>query len=886
MASAGTVTFLFTDIERSSSLWEAQREEMPAALELHDEVLRNVFASRGGRPFKHTGDGLCAAFDSVSAAVHAAVEGQQALLSADWPTVSAIGVRMGIHTGEAQQRDGDYFGAPLNRCARVMDAGHAGQILLSEAAERLLRDGLPADIQVRDLGEHELKGLKSAERLFQLDAPGLRHEFPPLRTAATERRRLPSYRSVFVGRREAMDQLAGLVEKHRLLTLTGIGGCGKTRLAVELADRVADAFSDGVFFVDLAPISDGDLVTSSAIAAVGLQLGGGIAGGGGDLLDWLRARSVLLVVDNCEHMLDATAAFVEDVLQAAPAVRVLATSREPLEVEGERTWRVPSLSAEGGLRSEAGALFLDRARAVRPDLELGEADLDAVNVICERLDGIPLAIELAAARVSHLSPREVAARLDDRFRLLTGGRRRVQRQQTLEAALDWSYDLLTTDEQVVLRRLGVFPADFGLDAAESICGEGVPSSVVDVLGALVRRSLVLAEDREGATRYRLLESVRAYASSKLLEAGEAERVRDRHAQWCLDLLHDWTGVGFLDFFDVIRPQQEIANLRGALEWLRIQERDAELAELIRHLVGYWWFEGAGEEPVQWAQPLLDKGTVSPAAESDLRLALGVAAMARGDFLEMERQSALALASAGPVAAVRALCLQLLFWTYVDLGKAEERVAQLVEITGKHDLGRAATAAESFVILVDIERGELDEAVRRLDRVLSGPVLGYGEWASAYAATAIHHMGGEHERAARAAALMPAAHDGRMNRYMRILCAALGQIGLGRLEEARRTIASATEAARRDGTALAENDCLLHFAIAAYAEGDARRARKLLVAGFSSGGFRRSPVSVLLARHYRALVAAALSDDERRSAGAEGAALGVSAALDEELARLV
>jgi predicted ATPase len=497
---------------------------------------------------------------------------------------------MGLHTGEALVRGADYVGHDVHKAKRVCDAGHGGQILLSQTTADLVG----ASMALRDLGPHRLKDLGEPQRLFQVVADDLPGDFPPLRSLESFSNNLPLSRSTFIGREHEIAAVRKLLDTHRLVTLTGIGGCGKTRLALQVGAEIVEHYPDGVFFVELGPLSDPELVPPAIGDAVGLPSGPLGAGPGvsadEQLLGYLSQRTCLIIVDNCEHLLDASAEIVDRVQRRCPRVTILATSREVLGVEGEQAYGVPSLEVppEDAVDSEAVSLFLTRAQTARPQFEITAENNAMIAEICRRLDGIPLAIEFAAARVTHLSPKQIAQKLDDRFRLLTGGRRNVQRQQTLQAALDWSYDLLTEPERVLLRRLAVFPADFGLEAAEGICAEGEldASAVTDLLGSLVAKSLVLAEPVGDEVRYRLLETVRAYASERLTHADEAERLRDAHRDWYLARLES------IPWDESVTPEiggfslAELANLRAGVEWSQAQGADDLVLRLFAR--NMWW----------------------------------------------------------------------------------------------------------------------------------------------------------------------------------------------------------------------------------------------------------------------------------------------------------
>ena len=516
---SGTVTFLFTDIEGSTRRWEADPEAMRAALVLHDEVLRSAIEAHGGWLFKHTGDGVCAAFGSARAAIDAAVEAQQTL---------GLPVRMGIATGEAERRGEDYFGPVLNRTARVMAAGHGGQILVAASTAAVV-----SGVDLVDLGEHRLRDLSGVEHLYQVRAEGLRVEFPPLRTLDAVPGNLPVQTTSFVGREMAVKELAEQVRAHRLVTLTGVGGVGKTRLAVQVAAELTGEFSDGVWLIELAPVGDPAAVPDAVAAALGVTPQAGLTVTD-SIVQALSGRRLLLVLDNCEHVLGAAGDLVETILTRTATVTVMATSREGLRLPAEQLWPVPSLDIAGGVNSAAVELFVERARAVKPDFAPGAAvEAEAVAEICRRVDGIALAIELAAARMVSMSAQDVRDRLGDRFRLLSGSRRGLERHQTLRNTVQWSYDLLDDDERAVLGCCSVFAGGFDLAAATHLCGDGSDEyTVLDRLDSLVRKSLVTAEQvgrpcplrhvgddppvRRGAARRYRLDRRRARPSCSLL----------------------------------------------------------------------------------------------------------------------------------------------------------------------------------------------------------------------------------------------------------------------------------------------------------------------------------------------------------------------------------
>ena len=598
LVPTGTVSLLLADVEGSTRLWENSPAEMSAALARLQATVSEVVAAHGGvRPVEQgEGDSFVAAFPRASDAVACAVELQRAPLA-------PIRLRIGIHTGEVLLRDeGNYAGPVINRTARLRDLGHGGQTVLSGATEELVAERLPEGAWLTDLGTHPLRDLPRPERVVQLCHPDLINEFPPLRVSSTVAfTRLPAQLTSFVGRHVELTQLRELLAQNRVVTLTGAGGVGKTRLAIQVAAQLTGEFGDGVWYVDLAPITDPELVPVTVARALGLpdQPGRSTMD---SLLRFVRDRQMLVLLDNCEHLLDASAELVVALLGAAPGLTLLATSREAIGVAGEVSWRVPSLS----LADEARELFTDRARHARPDFILTDENAATVGEICARLDGVPLAIELAASRVRALSLAEILDSLHDRFRLLTGGARTaVRRQQTLRASVDWSHALLTEPERVLFRRLAVFFGGFDLLAAQAVAGGGELEryQVLDQLTLLVDKSLVVAFDSGvtgGRTRYRLLETVRQYALEKLGESGDADAVRARHRDHYTSLTAPLDAPAGTDYEQrVEQANVEIDNLRAAFGWSR-ENSDIELAlTLASSLQPLWEARGRILEGLVW-----------------------------------------------------------------------------------------------------------------------------------------------------------------------------------------------------------------------------------------------------------------------------------------------
>ena len=594
---------LLADVEGSTRLWQTQPEEMTNAVARLDVTLADLLAAHGGvRPVEQgEGDSFVVAFARASDAVSCALALQRAALA-------PIRLRIGVHTGQVQLRDeGNYIGPTINRTARLRDLAHGGQTVLSGATEQLVADWLPADAWLTDLGTHELRDLPRPERVTQLCHADLRNEFPPLRAAkGADIPSLPVQLTSFVGRVAQITAIRELLADNRLVTLTGAGGAGKTRLAIQVAAGIAAEFRDGISYVDLAPITHAVVVPVAVARALGLpdQPGRSTIE---TLVRFVGDRQMLMVLDNCEHLLDAIASLAAELLAACPGLRLLATSREPASVPGEVTFLVPSLS----LADEALELFADRARRVRPDFTVTEDNAAAVTEICRRLDGMPLAIELAAARVRALSLDEIVGSLHDRFRLLTGGARTaVRRQQTLRASVDWSHALLTEPERILFRRLAVFLGGFDLDAAQGVAGDGEVEryQILDQLALLVDKSLVVAENTSGRTRYRLLETVRQYAQEKLSESGEAEAVRSRHRDHYNSMAALLDAPARTDYHRrVEQAEEEMDNLRSAFGW-SIETGDIGRAlELASSLMPLWLSRGRIQEGLAWFDAVLADG---------------------------------------------------------------------------------------------------------------------------------------------------------------------------------------------------------------------------------------------------------------------------------------
>lgn len=643
----GTVTFLLSDLEDSSRLWEQQRVAMREALARHDALAQEVVAAHDGALVKPRGEGdsLFCAFARAADAVAAAAALQRAFCREPWPSETCLSMRIALHTGEADWRDGDYYGPPVNRCGRLRGLAHGGQILLSSITRDLVADRLPPSLSLRDLGRHRLKDLAQPEHVFQLLHPDLPADFPRLRSLDARPHNLPIQLSSFVGRETEMAEAARLLRTTRLLTLTGAGGAGKTRLALQTAAEQMDDYPGGVFLVELAPLAEPPLLVHAVAQVLGVRETPGRPLTDA-LIKHLHSLTLLLILDNCEHLVGPCAHLTDTLLRACPDLRVLATSRERLQIGGECAWTVPLLSipdaravptVETLAPCASVALFVERAQAVLPSFALSPDNADAVAQICRRLDGIPLLLELAAARVNVLAPAQVAQRLGDVFRLLTkGSRTGLTHHQTVRAMLDWSYDLLDAPERLLLQRLSVFVGGWTLDAAEAVgAGDGIEMEdvldVLDVLDSLTKKSLVQTEEADGQYRYRLLETLRQYGEEKLRETDTGDQTRTRHRNYFMHLAElaesQMAGPEQAKWFR--RLEVEHDNLRAALKWSVEGEPRLRLASA---LYFFWYAHGHLSEGQGWLEGAL---TLARTAPEPMRAKAinraGILAWAQGDY---------------------------------------------------------------------------------------------------------------------------------------------------------------------------------------------------------------------------------------------------------------
>jgi predicted ATPase/class 3 adenylate cyclase len=637
----GTVTFLFTDIEGSTRLLSALGDAYPPLLAAHADILRAAIGAHSGTEVNTEGDAFFAVFPSALDAVGAAVEAQRGLADTAWPNKATVKVRMGLHSGEGRLGGDDYVGLDVNRAARIAAAGHGGQVLLSDATSALIAHDLPDGVGLRDLGEHRLKDLDRSVRIFQLDIEGLVTEFPTIRSLDARPTNLPSQLTSFIGRKSELARLKELISGHRLVTLTGPGGTGKTRLALEVASELLAEFSDGAFFVNLAPIGDPALVALTIAQALGVSVDPG-----GDALNaaqaHLRDQELLLIVDNFEQVIEGAGA-IEELLSAAPRLRILVTSRMALHIYGEQEHEVPPLelpdpsrAPEEFSRNAAASLFIDRARAVKPAFVLTDADVPAVAGITARLDGLPLAIELAASQVRIFSPQAILTRLERHLPMLAGSSRgRPERQQTMHDAIAWSYDLLEAPERRLFARLSVFPGGCSLEAAQAVCEPGdLGLPILDGLAALVEKSLIRPiETADAQPRFGMLETILEYADGRLREEFDFEATYRRLADFQLAFAEE--AEPHLTLQDQMlwldRCEREGPNLRRALRW-SIEAGEAEIGlRTATALWRFWQQRGPIWEGRRALDQLLALGGSSPEVRAKALSAAGGLAWWGGDY---------------------------------------------------------------------------------------------------------------------------------------------------------------------------------------------------------------------------------------------------------------
>ena len=734
---SGTVTFLFTDIEGSTQRWEGHREAMAKAVAQHDALLRSAMETHSGHIFKTIGDAYCVAFRRPQEAIAAAIDAQRVLRAEDFSAVDGLRIRMALHTGTTNERDGDYFGPVVNRVARLMSIGHGGQVLVSGATRELARSDLSAGVSLIDLGLHRLKDLAEPEQVWQLTIEGISAEFPPLRSLDSLPNNLPYQATSFIGRDVEVAEIGELLKKSRLVTLIGTGGIGKTRVALQVgADNVGHS-RDGVWFVDLAQVADPDYGVPAIMSALGMR-----QFGGSPLLDqmvlFLKHKQLLLILDNCEQIINEASCIVASILRDCVGVTILATSREHLNVRGEQVYRMPSLAApapgrpvttEEALRYPAVALFVARACAVDERFALTEDTAKIAADICRRLDGIALAIELASARVTVLSLRQLYERLDKSFALLTGGdRAALPRYQTMKGAIEWSYELLTDDEKRLFRRLSIFRGGWTLDAATAITDDAGAGdfAVIERLGSLVNKSLVVTEAGLDAPRYRLLESLRQYGAERLNESAETQATARRHAgffsQFVQEQINEGTeGTTFPTVYS--RIEEEIDNIRAALEWSVAQRNDTMLGAKVAERLGLFWYVYHCNEGRRWIE--MAQREVAGQHHSWLSVALALA-LTRSISVtapsETQKACEQALKAARELGDEHLLLRALDYYgevlLYEDrLEEAEPLIREALDLAEKLNKPARIHVSLHFLSVLNRKRGKLDGARELSDRAM-------------------------------------------------------------------------------------------------------------------------------------------------------------------------
>lgn len=736
-------TFLFTDVEGSTRLWEQEPVRMRTAMARHDALGREAVHGAGGRIVKTTGDGLHAVFDDAAQAVQAALALQRAMAAPVDDDGIALKVRCGVHSGPSEARDGDYYGPVLNRAARVMSAAHGGQTLVTQAVAERVASRLPQDTTLLDLGTVRLRDLASPERVLQLVHPALRAQFPPLRSLEATPNNLVQQLNSFVGREREFREVRELLGRTRLLTLLGVGGIGKSRLSVQLGAELLDEYPDGVWLIELAPLADPRLVPQALATVLGVREDAGVSVMDA-LIAHVRDRTMLVILDNCEHVVHACAALAKRLLQSSSTLKLLTSSRDALQVAGETIYPLATLSVPalnepwGGVSSstslevlakhESVRLFVDRASAVQPAFRLDASNAQAVAEICRRLDGIALALELAAARTRALSVQTIAERLSDRFRLLvTGDRTVLPRQRTLRALIDWSFELLDEAERRLFRRLAVFAGGFSLEAAEAVCtDESLNSSdIMDLLARLVEKSLVVMDVSGG--RYRLLETVRAYAEEKLAEAGDADGSRRRHASHFIELAETARPhlAGPEQGEWLARLDSERENLLAAQHGLaQVPEAAHEALRLLHALRPYWISRGELTMALEMALDVLGQPALAPRDESRCMALFNAGQLGfvagRYDEAQEHLEECLAVARERGTSAIMARVLQPLGMTCLARRDYDAAARHLHDaVLGAEQMGdqREIAAALNALAMLHRVQGRFEEALPICERAV-------------------------------------------------------------------------------------------------------------------------------------------------------------------------
>jgi predicted ATPase/class 3 adenylate cyclase len=904
----GTITFLFTDVEGSTKLWERNTEAMSKALSHHDELIRNTVEAHDGFVFKTVGDAFYAAFSTAAEAVEAALDAQKSLLSQEWEETGPLKVRIALHTGKAEERGGDYFGPTLNRAARLLSAGHGGQVLLSLSTQELVRDQLPLGAGLRDLGVRRLKDVLGPEHIFQLTDPELPSSFPPLKTLDVRLNNLPIQPTPLLGREREVAEIADLL-RHvdvRLLTLTGTGGTGKTRLALQSAAELIDAFDNGVFLVALAPISDPDLVASTVAGALSVSESAGRPLKE-DLRDFLSTKKLLLVLDNFEQVVDA-APLIGELLSGCPALKVLATSRTLLRIYGEHEYAVRPLELpdpnhlppiETLRQYEAIRLFTERAHAANTHFSLTNENAPAVAEICTRLDGLPLAIELAAARIKLLSPQAMCSRLGNPLKFLTGGARDLpERQRTLRGAIAWSHALLDEGEQVLFARLSVFSDGCALEAVEAIC-DTVGDLFIDVLeglSSLLDKSLLRQTERaEEEPRFVMLETIREYARERLEVSGEAEEIRRVHAEYFLALAEQGASEqhGPEETVWLERLDLEHDNMRAALSWMLESEEAEPGLRLSGALWRFWWMRGHYSEGRRWLEEALAKDGRPSAARAKALEAVGWLADDQGDIdraVEAAEEGLSLSARVEIESSITASFLRMLGSAAYVHGD-HEQAARLYEesLALSREASDERGVASSLLQLGNVsgDRGNHEEAKTFYEE---GLALSRKLDDKALLASALISVGaefllqGDHERGAMLNEEAAELYRERGNRgHLQYALDNLGWAALlrGNLQQAEVLHRESLALSRQLGDKLVAAEALEGLACSASARGEAEPVARLFGAAEAQReavGYRQEPREHALRQPYLGAARTRLSKARWNAAWAEGRRLGFEEAI--------
>ncbi|MDQ6766799.1 MAG: tetratricopeptide repeat protein [Candidatus Eremiobacteraeota bacterium] len=902
------MTFLFTDIEGSTERWESHRDAMADAVKRHDVLVRNAIESHGGYVFKTVGDAFCATFPRVSDAVAAALHAQRALVQEDFSQVGGLRVRLALHTGEASERDGDYFGPTVNRAARLLAVGSGGQMLLSGVTAHLAQPALRSQTSLSDLGTHRLKDLAQPEHIYQLCVPDLACDFPPLRSLEAHRHNFPVQLTSLRGRERDVEDVRSLLDGTALLTLVGAGGIGKTRLALQVGAELIDRYPDGVWFVELASLSDPELVVNIAAQVLNVavpQNRSPIEA----IVSALRRKRMLVILDNCEHLVAAAANLANAILTSCPDVRILATSRQGLGISGEIVHQVPPLAVpektqtlklDEALRYGAVVLFADRAAAADTKFALSDDTAPIVAEICRHLDGIALAIELAAARVKVLSIPHLAERLAERFRLLTGGSRAaLPRQQTLRALIDWSYDLLAESEKMLFRRVSIFAGGWTADTASAVCsGDNIDNGdVLELLASLAEKSLAVVDTTGPVERYRLLESTRAYGLELLTEKGERTGLASRHAECFAAVAReaDEASKNLPAQPWLKRYEPEIDNFRAALNWAITADNDPISGGTIAGNLGLlWWYGGRTEEGRRWTATAL-RGideTAAPAVAARLWLTSAVLNEGQGKLEAGERARMLYESVGDRRGAARALrCVGSALHHLARMDEAE--VALRKALT---DLREAGDAAEVVRCLFSLSstmwaRGDIPTARQLLGETLAAAKALGDEAASAaylFNLAELEFSQGGTEAAVRYASDALAIYVEVKNfRLVAIVQANLSiyRIALGQLSEARAEACEAIRWARETQYSYCMAIAIQHLALLLSFRSERHRAARLtgyVDAAYQKLGNRRESTEEWGYQKLLSSLREGIASDELGVLMAEGAGWTEEQAVEEAL----